>query len=97
MSRRYRGEFDMNRSGGRPSDQFRAAEYFRGFEMGIVDMEKNRPLRAAYRFGADEFSFGYRSVFYRALLSPDRRQGVEPGNCVLAGIEGEDFFSPISE
>ena len=46
---------------------------------------------------ADEFSFGYRSVFYRAILSPDRRLGVEPESCVLAGIEGEDFFSPISE
>ena len=97
MSRRYRGEFDMNRSGGKPSDQLRAAAYFRGFEMGIRDMEKNLPLRAAYRFGADEFSFGYRSVFYMALLGPDRRQGVEPESCVLAGIEGKNFFSLISE
>ncbi len=81
----------MNRSGGRLSDQCRAAEYFRGFEMGIADMEKNRPLRAAYRFGADEFSFGYRSVFYMALP----RLGVEPESCVLAEIERANFFQRL--
>ncbi len=45
------------------------------------------------RFGADEFSFGYRSVFYRALP----RLGVEPESCVLADIERADFFSTLSE